>query len=130
MEKKMNKPRSGFCSPVNKINRVIDADTLEVEITRKFNIRLIHENEEGKYFNCPEENTQEGKVAKAFVEEITSGYTTPHGTVNPEITLFVPANNTDQLMDINSFNRILGEIWIGEQKLTDILLQQGYGELK
>ena len=44
----MNKPRSGFCSPVN-ITRVIDGDTVEVELTRRFNVRLVHENKEGKH---------------------------------------------------------------------------------
>ena len=125
----MNKPRHGFSSKCQ-VTNVVDGDTLTISLTRQFNVRLIHENDEGKYFNCPEKNTQEGKDAKAFVESITSGYTTPHGTINPEITLFVPTGEDNKLMDINSFSRILGEIWVGEQKLTDILLQQGYGELK
>ena len=117
----MNKPRSGFCSPV-KITRVIDGDTIEVELTRKFNVRLVHENDEGKQFNCPERNTEEGQEVKKYVENILSS--------DAVITLFIPSNEADKLMDVNSFNRILSEIWVDDERLTDILLERGYGELK
>ena len=119
----MNKPRPGFCSPVT-ITRVIDADTIEVELTRKFNVRLIHENDEGKQFNAPEINTEQGQKAKKFVKTLLEGADIS------TTTLFVPTGEDDKLMDVNSFNRILGEIWIADQRLTDILLLWNYGELK
>ena len=117
----MNKPRHGFSTECT-LDRVVDGDTLCVEIKRKFNVRLIHENEEGKQFNCAELKTPEGKAAKEFVEELLQD--------NPNITIFIPAGEDAKLMDINSFNRILSEVWVGNYKLTDILLKEGYGELK
>ena len=110
----MKPPRPGFCSPINKIVRVIDGDTLEIELTRKFNVRLVHENEEGKQFNSPELSTPEGKKVKKFVEEIISGRDNTTEYPKPTYTLFIPAGNDINLMDINSFNRILGEIWIDD----------------
>ena len=118
----MNKPRPGFCGQV-KIKKVVDGDTLTVELTRRFNVRLIHENHDGKYFNSPEKNTIEGQKAKAFVETLVNDFP-------DEISLFIPAGEDQKLMDINSFNRILSEIWINDTRLTDILLEKGYGELK
>ena len=50
-------------------------------------------------------------------------------TNDKNVTLFVPTGEDTKLMDINSFNRILGELWISGEKLTDILLEKKYGEL-
>jgi len=33
-------------------------------------------------------------------------------------------------MDINTFDRILGEIYLDDEKLTDILTKKGFGEVK
>lgn len=128
----MNPPRPGLCSPI-KIIRVIDGDTIKVELTRTFNVRLVHANSKSQQFNCPEKNTAEGQEAKVFVESVVK---------DKDITLFVPTGEDQKLMDINSFNRILGEIWINDksnnesnnesnsERLTDVLLEKGYGELK
>lgn len=122
--KKDNKkpvPRPGFCT-LAKITRVIDGDTVEVEITRKFNVRLTHDkNNKKEYFQVAEVNTPEGKQAKKYVEDLVDG--------QDQITLFIPSKDNIKLTDINSFDRLLGEIWIGDNRLTDILLQVGYGKM-
>ena len=123
-----------MCTPVT-VTRIIDGDTLEVEITRRFNVRLVHhtnnQNDKGKQFNCPEKNTPKGQEAKKFVEDLLRGYINKRGElVAPEVTMFVPLNKTEQLVDITSFNRVLSEIWVEGQQLTDILLNGNYGELK
>ena len=118
----MNQPRPGFCSPV-KVTRVIDADTIEVELTRRFNVRLVHENYEGKYFNAPEKNTTEGIDAANFVDEVIEEH-------DDNAVLFIPTGEDQKLMDFNSFSRILGEIWVDGERLTDLLIEYGYGELK
>lgn len=111
-------PRPGLTTAA-KVTRVIDADTIEVTVTRKFPVRLVH-GDGPRIFNCPEKNTPEGVQAKKFVENLLR---------DKEVTLFVSAQNSDILTDINSFNRILGEIWVDNQRLTDILLEKGFGEI-
>jgi endonuclease YncB( thermonuclease family) len=112
------KPKEGFTTKA-KLLRVIDGDTIEVEVTRRFPLRLIHPE---KRFNAPELSTKEGVEAKEFVEGYCYGAS--------DITIFIPAGCSDVLTDINSFNRLLGEVWVGNKNLVDVIMEHGYGELK
>jgi endonuclease YncB( thermonuclease family) len=120
----MTKPQSGFITDA-KVLRVIDADTIEVEITRRFPLRLTHSCPQTDYkvqFNAPEKNTAEGQDAIDFVKDLLDDH---------EVTVFIPAGRSDSLTDINSFNRLLGNIWVdGKGWLTNLLLENGHGELK
>lgn len=98
-----------------------DADTPIVEVSRQFPVRLIDTDKKGQ-FNCPEKKTVEGKKAKKFAESLVKNI--------DNIYLYVPSKNPIQLTDISSFDRILGEIWIEGDKLTDILINNGFGEIK
>lgn len=75
--------------------RAIDGDTIEVEITRRFSIRL-------RNIDCPERNTPEGQEAKAEVQKLLEE--------SDRILAFIPSNDPVKLMDINSFNRIIGDL--------------------
>lgn len=90
----------------------------EVSITRKFKIRLNN-------LASPEKNTTEGKLAKKFVrdtiEQKTQNYRLP-------VTLFIPSNNPLRLMDFNSFERIVGEIWVDDENLSDIIKYNKHGK--
>lgn len=115
------KPKNGLTTEA-KVIKIHDADTIYLEVTRQFPVRLLDTDHKGQ-FNSPELNTVEGQKATEFVKQIL-----PEGV---KVTLFVPAGKNElQLTDINSFNRILGEIWIGEDKLTDILIEAGHGQIK
>lgn len=113
------KPRKGLTTEVE-IIRWRDADTPIVEIRRQFAVRLTDLNHE-KSFNAPEISTTEGKLSKNFIEEYCKG---------KEITLFIPSENPLQLTDITSFDRIVGELWVDDEKVTDVLIKEGYGEFK
>jgi endonuclease YncB( thermonuclease family) len=120
-------PQPGWTTEA-KVVRVIDADTLEVEVVRRFAIRLVHPNPENKHFNSPEKNTPQGEEAKAYAEDffcINDRFEIP----NNIITAFIPSNQAEKLMDFNSFNRVLGEVWVGDKRFTAILLEEGYGKL-
>jgi len=104
-----------------KIIKWRDADTPIVEISRQFPVRLIDTDKEGQ-FDCPEKNTNEGKIAKLFAETFTAN--------RDDVYLYIPSNNPIKLTDIASFDRILGEIWIDGEKLTDILINNNFGEIK
>lgn len=119
-------PRPGLSTEV-KIVRVIDGDTVEVEITRRFPVRLVHENERGLHFNADEKNTTSGKAAKKFLENLI--YDDEPGEFK-EIILFIPAGQSINLTDINSFNRLLGEIWVDGEKVTETMIAHGHARLK
>jgi len=117
----MNAPRDGITTEV-KILRVIDGDTFEVEISRKIQVRLIHQTESNEIFDTPEKNTDFGKSVQEFVFDLFSNF---HGKVK----LFIPSEKSYDLLDILSFKRVLGEIWLGDRRLSDILLEHKYARL-
>lgn len=113
----------GLCTPVT-VTRIIDGDTIEVQICRRFHVRLcdISKQEENKLiFDCAEKNTKEGLDAKKFLEETI---------LHTEVDLFVPSHGNSKLTDISTFQRILGEIFISGKKLTDILIEKGFGNFR
>ena len=111
-------PKEGWTTSAL-VTRVIDGDTIEVEIRRTFAVRLV--DPRGK-FNVAEKNTDKGQQAKHFLESTLS---------DNEVKLFISAGPSNvKLMDINSFNRLLGEIWFNGNRLTDILMENGYGKLE
>lgn len=97
------KPKEGWTSQV-KLVRFIDGDTLEVELSRRFSIRILDpDNYNNNKWGAEEKNTVAGQRA---IEEL-SKLISPGDT----ITVFIPSNNPISLMDIQTFNRLLGEVW-------------------
>lgn len=100
----------GLLIPVN-YSRVIDGDTVEVEIRRKFNVRL-------RDIDCPEKETEEGIEALDYVDTLMN--------FADDILVFIPTNSPDKLMDFNSFERIVGDIYIKDKNLSTMLKAKGY----
>ena len=107
----MTKLEPGLMLPVDYV-RTVDGDTVEVEIKRKFKVRL-------RDINIAEKNTKKGKEASNFVDLVLS--------FGNDILVFIPTNNPDKLMDITSFERIVGDIYVKEENLADLLRNKGYG---
>ena len=116
------RPDQGWATEA-KVERVKDGDTVVVSITRTFALRLTHPNPEGKHFNTPENNTKEGRISTKFLKELVEKH-------KGQISIFIPANKPIALMDGTSFERIYGELWVGEERVTQIMLDKGYGKLK
>ena len=114
-------PRAGWTTEV-KITRIIDADTIEVEVRRRFSVRLAHPASKGLIFDTPEKNTEIGKRAIAYLKDRLNSFT-------GKVTLFIPFGNNDVLMDFSSFSRVIGEIWLDKTRLTSILIEAGHGRL-
>ena len=91
--------------------RAIDGDTIELEIKRRFKVRL-------RDIDCPERNTDEGQEAKAEVEDLLSNA--------EKIIVFLPSNDPIQLMDMNSFNRLVGDLFADETNVADHLKKKGF----
>jgi endonuclease YncB( thermonuclease family) len=101
-----------------KVIRIVDGDTVEVEMVRRFNVRLTHPD--GQFHTV--DGSQNDKDASEFLEKYIKN--------SPGVVLFIPANNPNKLMDVNSFNRILGELFYQQQRVTDVMLEKGFGELR
>lgn len=79
------------------VERVLDGDTIELSITRKFKIRV-------RNLDTFEINTDKGKEAKSFLQALLS-LRDP-----PDIAVFIPSNDPDKLLDFHSFDRVVGDI--------------------
>lgn len=93
-------PPIGWTTPV-RIVRVIDGDTVEVEITRRLHVRLDQ---------CwaPESRTTDahekrlGLAAKANLEALLAGRTA---------TLYIPADRDQSISNVFTLSRVVGTIW-------------------
>ena len=79
-----------------KFIRAIDGDTYECEITRRFNVRL-------RGIDTFEKNTENGKFAILLASDTLKQA--------KEITIFIPTNDPIKLMDFDSFERIVADVF-------------------
>lgn len=118
----MNRPQEGITTEVQ-ILRVVDGDTMEVQIVRTFHVRLTHPAAKSNLiFDTPEKNTAFGRLVMNYVKDLVNNF---KGTAR----LFIPAGKSIDLTDVLSFRRILGEIWLDNERLSDILIEKGYGRV-
>ena len=128
------KPELGLTTTAYVI-RIVDADTCICEVRRQFPVRITHPNPDGMDFNSPEKNTPEGQRAIEFLAAQLGKSLLTYREVlkeqfNKEITLFIPTNDPLKLTDINSFNRLVGEIWLDKRRLSDIMIEAGHAKLQ
>jgi endonuclease YncB( thermonuclease family) len=96
------KPELGISTDA-KVIRVLDGDTIEVETVRRFKVRMNNVRK-------PELKTPEGDKCKAELQAKL-----PAGTT---VRLFVPTHDPLKLMDINSFERIVADVWLDQELLS------------
>src|SRR6056297_2598988 len=106
----MTAPEPGWITDVDYV-RAVDGDTVEVEIRRRFKISI-------QDIDVVESNSERVPEATEYVDEKLSKAR--------EIIVKIPTNNPLNLMDINSFSRIVGEIYINGRKLSTMLKRAGY----
>jgi len=100
----------GLMIPVQFL-RAVDGDTVEVEIRRKFKVRL-------RDIDIVEKKEPLGREATEFVTFILG--------FGGDVMVFIPTNSPEKLMDITSFERVLGDVYINEQNLSDLLREKGF----
>jgi endonuclease YncB( thermonuclease family) len=89
---------------------VHDGDTIKVLITREFSIRI-------RGVDTPELSTPEGKqVQKIIMDKVMNA---------KEVIAFIPSNDPVNLMDINSFNRIVGDLYLDGESLRSFIEKEG-----
>ncbi len=112
----LEEPENGYTTEATVV-RVVDGDTVEVEIRRRFIIRLT-DDQRTPYWNVEEKTTELGKQAICFLNKILYW--------GKKVKVFIPTNNPENLMDFNSFSRIVGKIWVDSRRVTDIMDEEGY----
>lgn len=101
----------GWCTEAYYI-RTVDGDTVELEIRRRVKIRL-------RDIDVYESSTPEGEKATEFVKKTLD-------KSDNRIFVFIPAGDTLKLMDINSFERLVGDIEVNGKDLKELLRENGY----
>jgi endonuclease YncB( thermonuclease family) len=104
-------PEAGWASKV-KVERVIDGDTILVSVTRIFPIRV-------RNLRCAEKNEVGGLEAKNAASNLLNNA--------KEILVFIPAGNDLLLTDVNTFNRIIGDLYVDGVSFQEWMINNGYG---
>lgn len=110
-------PPYGITFPA-KVVRVVDGDTLEVEVTRVVRIRML---------DCwaPETRTRDieeklrGFAAKTHLEEMAQ---------NQQVKVFIPVKPGQKVGDSFSFGRALGQVWLNGEttSLSEKMVTAGH----
>jgi len=111
----MHQPPIGFTTKA-KVTRVIDGDTIDVEITRKIRVRL-------KDCWAPEKRSrdivekQKGIAAFSHLATVLN---------DKEVVLFVPADENGEIKDIFTFGRVIGHVFLNDEDVAEHMIQTGY----
>lgn len=122
----MQEPPIGFTTKAKAV-RVIDGDTLDVEITRRIRVRL-------KDCWCPETRTRDleekerGLKAKRHLKDLLSldtGFFN-WGSKGNEVVLFIPADKEGDIKDVFTFGRVVGNIFVDGEDVSDRMVKDGH----
>lgn len=114
----MNKPPFGLTAPA-KIVRVIDGDTVEVEVIKKFPIRLE---------DCwaPESRTSDrnekrlGEAAKQYLKNLIE----EHGK---DCVVHISSDGDEFILDSTTMGRAVGVVWLfGDINLNEAMVDSGH----
>ena len=132
----MKEPRPGVCKEVQPV-RVKDADTITVGAYVEFDVRLLGPSADpenkGWYFDAPKSSTDEGQEAISRVIELIRNEDWPRDPSSNrfrKVKIFIPNKDDLKLIDFVNFNRVLAEMWCDHQRVGDVLLKEGHGEMK
>lgn len=92
------------------VNRVIDGDTLEAIVSFAVKVRLLGVNAPEKKENgwIKFKNRLKSLLFKQPLE-------------NQEITIFIPNQKPFTLVDVITFDRFLGEVWVDDININEIM---------
>lgn len=111
-------PKEGAAFKVD-LERVVDGDTVEATVSFKIKVRLIG-------VNAPEKKKPGWLKFKNRLKELIWGECFDDGESSDwqEATLFIPNNKPVTLLDVVTFDRILGEIWVDGENINAILEEE------
>lgn len=114
-----SKPQPGYSAQCA-VARVIDGDTIEVEVKHLIRVRLLNCWSPESRTTDPEEKVR-GLAAKQHLIDLAKP--------GSEGTVFIPAGY--DLSKTQTLNRLLGYVWIDghEKSLNEIQVEAGYAKL-
>jgi len=107
-------PQPGVCLDAVVVD-VIDGDTVRVEVKRTFDVRLLD-------CWCPESRTKDdaekarGLAAKERTKALVGGRL---------VRVLIPAGDPTRLLDVTTFGRVLGRIFVDGKNLAQQLVKEG-----
>ena len=124
-KKVMQQPPKGITTDV-KLVKVVDGDTVDVEITRRVRVRLL---------DCyaPETRTRDsaekvkGFESKKYLHNMLTEvfYNDLASRKKKKITLFIPADEQGEIKDNFTFNRVLGRLFINGEDVSERMIEAG-----
>ena len=121
----MQVPPKGITTDV-KVVRVVDGDTVDVEITRKIRVRLL---------DCyaPETRTKDsaekikGFESKKYLHNMLTEvfYNDLAARKKKQVTLFIPADEQGEIKDNFTFKRVLGRLFINGEDVSELMVEAG-----
>ena len=101
------------------LERVIDGDSVVLNIDLGFNVTLTGVHMRIYGIDCPEKNTEEGQDALRYAREWTAS-DTAYAVLKPKMyKVCVQSNKKDK------YGRILGELFYVNESLGEVLLKAG-----
>lgn len=87
------------------LSRIIDGDTVDIEIRLPARVRLL---------DCwaPEKSTPEGTLSSQALSVILEG--------GDEMVVFIPTDEACSLKDVMTFGRVLGQLWANPEAVESV----------
>jgi micrococcal nuclease len=101
-----------------KVIRVIDGDTLLLDIDLGFHIRFVEKVRLDKV-NAPEQKTEEGKAATEWVKN-----NLPENVVL-KVTTYKKSKETKE----DKYGRVLGVVFVGDVNFNSLLVENGHAKV-
>ena len=121
----MQEPPKGITADC-KVVRVIDGDTVDIEITRTIRVRLL---------DCwaPETRTRDpvekakGYESKKYLHDLLGQvfYNDLAARKQKKVTLFIPADEQGELKDNFTFSRVLGRLFVSGEDVSVLMIEAG-----
>ena len=121
----MKEPPKGITTAV-KVVRVIDGDTVDVEITRTIRVRLLDCWAPETRTKDPEEKAK-GYESKKYLHNLLKQvfYNDLAARKQKKVALFIPADEQGELKDNFSFSRVLGRLFVSGEDVSELMIKAG-----
>ena len=121
----MQEPPKGITTDC-KVVRVIDGDTVDVEITRTVRVRLIDCWAPETRTLDPVEKTK-GYESKKHLHNLLKQvfYNDLAARKQKKVTLFIPADEQGELKDNFTFSRVLGRLFVRGEDVSELMVKAG-----
>ena len=113
----MKQPPKGFTTDA-RIVRIIDGDTVDIEVVRKVRVRL-------EDCWCPETRTRdrEEKVRGYAAKRHLRDFIWEHGA---DLVVFIAASDDNELKDIFTFGRVVGRVFVDGVDISEMMVSDGH----